>query len=140
MRCHLSVFLLAFVGPFALVLASDSEDQDLARARSEHSATIGRLDDALEQARRLHRAGVEAAHRKLLAACQDAIVRALDAGDKPAVERLRREMQEIASQVPRSLETVAQEDLFECVLGTEIRQCRRAKKRRQDAYPLGQHG
>jgi len=106
------------VGPWAPVVASASRDRALARARSEHSATVARLDDALEQARRLHRAGVEAAHRKLLVAYQDAIVRALDASDKPAVERLRQEMQKIASQVPRSLETVAQEELFECVLGT----------------------
>jgi len=118
MRYHLSVIWLALVGPWVPLVASASEDQDLAQARSEHSATIARLEDALEQARRLHRAGVEAAHRKLLAAYQDAIARALSAGDKPAVERLRQEMKEIANQIPRSLETVAQEDVFECVLGS----------------------
>ncbi len=117
MRYQVSVLLLAFVGLWVPVPASASEDEELAGAKSEHAATIARLDDTLEEARRAHRAGVEAAHRKLLDAYQDAILRALDAGDEQAVKRLRLAMQRIESQVPRSLETVAGEELFECVLG-----------------------
>ena len=99
------------------VVVFASEDEELTRAKSNHAAAITRLDDTLEQARRSHRAGVEAAHRKLLGAYQDAILRALDAGDKQAVEQLRQKKRRIECQIPRSLETVSGEELFECVLG-----------------------
>lgn len=118
MRYQVSVVLLAFMGASVPVAASAAEDEKLAGAKSAHAAAIARLDDTFDEARRSHRAGVEAAHRKLLGAYRDAILRALDADDTQAVKRLRREMQAVESQVPRSLETVAGEELFESVLGT----------------------
>jgi hypothetical protein len=72
---------------------------------------------------------VEAAHRKLADAYQDAILRALDAGDQQTVERLRQEKQRIENQVPRYLSTVAGKELFECVLGMYGRAIRGPRSR-----------
>lgn len=117
MRYLILVVMLAFFAPSVSAVALAGEDQELAWAKAKHAAALARLDAALEEARRAHRAGVEAAHRKLLRAHQEAMLRALDAGDKEAVERLREEMRSIQSQVPRSLSTVAGEELYESVLG-----------------------
>lgn len=117
MRYHLLVLAHLGLFLFGLVVVSASGDEELAKAKSEHAGSIAELDDAQARARHLHRAGVEAAHRRLLDAYRDAILRALDAGEEQAVKRLREEKRQIQQQVPRDLATVAGEELFECVLG-----------------------
>ncbi len=117
MRYHVLVLAAgaALLGPSVAIADDQSE---LAAAKAAHAATVARLDDTLAQAQRTHRAGVEAAHRQLLDAYANAILKAQDAGDDVAVRRLREAKRRLQQLVPRDLATVAGAELFECVLGS----------------------
>ena len=114
-----AVVHFALVG-LLLLGASDRaacDDDELARAKAEHARTIDKLDDALQEARRAHARGVASAHRTLMAAYDRAILRAVDRGDAKAVETLREAKEALAEGIPRPVETLDGEALFECVLG-----------------------